>query len=141
MRSCPRDAGEDVGWFDAGLFGTEDHDLWIRILETGRRAVLNTAVLAVYRDVPGSVSSNIGRQAVNDQGTYRRALARGRLGPAERQVAEQELRYHEVRAAVADAWAARRPLALARQVPAGLALAARNPARVRGWVQALGRSG
>ena len=137
----PRAAGEEIGWFDAGLFGTEDHDLWIRILETGRRAVLNTAVLAIYRDVPGSVSSNVARQAVNDQGTYRRALARGRLNAEERRVAEQELRYHEVREAVAEAWAGRHLLALARQVPAGAMLAVRNPDRVRGWVQVLGRSG
>lgn len=132
-----RDAGSEVGWFDPGLFGTEDHDLWIRILETGRRAVLNPEVLAIYRHVPGSVSSNVARQAANDQGTYRRALDRGRLTPAQRRIAEQELRYHEVRAAVAEAWEGRSPLALARQVPAGAVLALRNPGRVRGWVVAL----
>lgn len=133
----PREAGEEVGWFDPDLFGTEDHDLWIKILETGRRAVLTTEVLAIYRHAPGSVSSNVARQALNDQGTLRRALARGRLNAQQQRIAARELRYHEVRAAVAEAWQAHRPLAVARQLPAGVALAMRDPARVRGWVRTL----
>src|SRR5262249_33281522 len=35
----PRAAGEAVGWFSEDLFGTEDHDLWIKVLERGHRAV------------------------------------------------------------------------------------------------------
>src|ERR1700722_4953730 len=44
--SClvPRKVGEDVGWFDPELFGTEDFGLWIKILEAGYRAVLNDEV-------------------------------------------------------------------------------------------------
>ena len=133
----PRDAGDEVGWFDAGLFGTEDHDLWIRILETGRRAVLNPKALAVYRHVPGSVSSDLARQATNDQETYRRAVARGRLSPEQRRIAEREIRYHEVRGAVAEAWFARRPAALVRRLPAAAGVVLRNPDRWRDWAHAL----
>ena len=86
-----RDAGEEVGWFEPSLFGTEDHDLWIRILETGRRAVLNREVLVIYRHTPGSVSSNLARMAVNCQGTYGRALDRGRLPTAAARTARREL--------------------------------------------------
>jgi len=133
----PRDAGEEVGWFEPMLFGTEDHDLWIRILETGRRAVLNLDVLATYRHLPGSVSSHVARQATNDQLTYRRALDRGRLDAHQRRIAESELRYHEVRTAVAEAWFERSPGGLARQLPATASVVLRNPGRWRDWARVL----
>lgn len=133
----PREAGEAVGWFDPGLFGTEDHDLWIRILETGRRAVLNREVLAVYRHVPGSVSSNVARQAVNDGLTCSRALERGRLNAGQRRVAARQVRYHRVRAAVADARFNRSPGQLVRQLPAAAGVVAANPGRWGEWARAL----
>ena len=133
----PRAAGEEVGWFDPGLFGTEDHDLWIRILETGRRAVLNREVLAVYRHVPGSVSSNVARQAVNDGLTCSRALERGRLSPAQQRIAERQVKYHRVRAAVADARFNRRPGDLVRQLPAAAGVVVGNRERWGEWARAL----
>lgn len=133
----PRAAGEEVGWFDARLFGTEDHDLWIRLLETGRRGVLNTEVLAIYRYLPGSVSSHVARQASNDQLTYQRALDRGLLNDPQRRIAERELHYHEVRTAVAEAWFERSPTALARQLPAAAGVVLRNPRRWRDWARVL----
>lgn len=105
----PRAVGEQVGWFDPELFGTEDHDLWLRILERGHRAVVNPEVLAVYRHVEGSVSSNVASQGANNQKTYANALARGRLGPAERKVAEDGLRYNVAMQAVAQARFQRHP--------------------------------
>lgn len=133
----PREAGAEVGWFDDSLFGTEDHDLWIRILETGRRAVATTEVLAIYRHVPGSVSSNVARQALNDQETCRRALARGKLTPQQRRIAERELRYHGVRAAVAQAWFERDRRALLRALPSAAGVVARNPRRWGDWARVL----
>ncbi len=63
-----RQAGEEAGWFAEELFGTEDHDLWIRILELGYEAVLNHEVLAVYRqpsrvDLLGPHSDGLGQPA------------------------------------------------------------------------------
>lgn len=133
----PCEAGEEVGWFDPDLFGTEDHDLWIKILETGRRAVLTTEVLAIYRHAPGSVSSNVARQALNDQETLRRALARGRLNAHQRRLAERELDYQAVRLAVAQAWFERDRRALMRALPAAARVVARNPRRWGDWARAL----
>ena len=75
----PREAGEAAGWFDESLFGTEDHDLWIKVLERGYRAVYTARPLCVYNRTEGSISLNVARQAANNQKTYRAALERGRL--------------------------------------------------------------
>ena len=63
----PREAGEEVGGFDEDLFGTEDHDLWMRILERGHRAVLSREALCVYHQPKARCSSNVARQAANNQ--------------------------------------------------------------------------
>jgi glycosyltransferase involved in cell wall biosynthesis len=90
----PTQVGEAVNWFDPELFGTEDFGLWIKILEAGYRAVLNDEVLAVYRRIPGTVSSNIASQGVNNRRAYELALRRGRLNPKQRRIAQQAIRYN-----------------------------------------------
>ena len=97
----PRSAGDELGWFAPEIFGTEDYDLWVRILERGYRAVLNPDRLAVYRVTSGSVSSNAARQRENSQMVYSRALSRGMLNPAETRIARNQLRYAEAMEAVA----------------------------------------
>ena len=134
----PREAGDEVGWFDPDLFGTEDHDLWIKILETGRRAVLNREALAVYDRAPGSISSNVARQGLNNQKTYERALARGRLTPRQTRIARQELRYNRAMEAVARAWFERRPRALGgRGLLDAAAVAVTRPGHWGDWIRAL----
>lgn len=134
-----RAAGDDVGWFDEDLFGTEDHDLWIRILETGRRAVLNREVLATYVHSPGSVSASIARMGANNQETYRRALARGRLTPGQERIAREELRYNRAMEAVAEAWFDRRGGALVRALPTAVAVAVTRRDHWSDWARALPR--
>jgi teichuronic acid biosynthesis glycosyltransferase TuaG len=97
----PTEVGEVVGWFDPELFGTEDFGLWIKILETGNRAVLNHEVLAVYRRSAGTVSSNIARQGVNNCRAYELALKRGRLTPKQRSIARRAIRYNRAMEEVA----------------------------------------
>ena len=138
----PRAAGEEVGWFDPGLFGTEDHDLWIKLLERGRRAVLNDRVLCVYRRTEGSISRDLGRQAANNQLTYRRALERGRLSPRQRRIARSELRYNRAMGAVAGAAFGggplpRRAAALARAAGPLLVVAATRPRQWGDWLRVL----
>jgi glycosyltransferase involved in cell wall biosynthesis len=133
----PRAVGDEVGWFAEELFGTEDHDLWLRILETGRAAVLNREPLAVYRRQAGSVSSNIARMGANNQETYWRALRRGRLTPRQRRIARSELRYNRAMEAVAAAWMDRRPRGLVRTLPTAAFVAATRPAHWRDWVRVL----
>lgn len=50
-----RDTLAKVGPFDTRLQGPEDHDLWIRVAESGAVGVL-AAPLTGYRDVPASLS-------------------------------------------------------------------------------------
>jgi glycosyltransferase involved in cell wall biosynthesis len=101
--SClvPTAVGERVGWFDRELFGTEDYGLWIKILERGYRAVLSEEVLAVYRRVPGALSSNLARQARNNRRAYEQALARGHLTGRQRRIARRSIRYNRAMEQVA----------------------------------------
>lgn len=135
----PQSVGAQVGWFAPGLFGTEDHDLWIRILETGHRAVLNPETLAVYRLAGGSVSSNVARQGLNNQLTYRRALARGRLTRRQMRIARGALRYNRAMEGIARARFERDALAALRVLPTAVAVAVSNPRRWSGWLSVLRR--
>jgi glycosyltransferase involved in cell wall biosynthesis len=138
----PRAAGEEVGWFDAGLFGTEDHDLWIKLLERGRRAVVNDRVLCVYRRTEGSISLDLRRQAANNQLTYLRALDRGNLTPGQQRIARSELRYNRAMGAVAEAAFGgepplRKAVALARTAGPLLAVTATRPRQWGDWLRVL----
>ena len=133
----PRAAVEQVGGFDEDLFGTEDHDLWVRILERGHRVVLQREVLCVYHQPEGSVSSNLTRQAANNQLTYERALDRGHLPDDLRRVARRELRYNRAMEAVASAVRDRRPGKLGRALPGALLVAVTNVRHWGSWMRAL----
>jgi glycosyltransferase involved in cell wall biosynthesis len=133
----PRPVGEELGWFAPELFGTEDHDFWVRILETGRRAVLSRQVLATYHHSSGSVSSNIASQGVNNQKTYVRALGRGNLTPAARRIARREVRYNRAMEAAAKAWFDRDLRAAVRAAPVLIAVALTRPSHWGDWLKVL----
>lgn len=97
----PRAVGDEVGWFDEELFGTEDFGLWVKILERGYVAIRNPAPLAVYRRRAGSVSSDIASQGVNNRRVYELALARGRLTGRQRRIARRAIRYNRAMETVA----------------------------------------
>jgi glycosyltransferase involved in cell wall biosynthesis len=136
----------DAGGFDPATFGSEDHDLWCRLVEQGYRVVDNPVPLAVYLLAEASVSSRRAGMARTNQATYRLALARGRLTPAQRRVAVRQLRLHEgveaVEQYLADREARSSPRALAR-LAAGLAalaiFAVEHPRRWPRWLGALAR--
>ena len=71
----------------------------------------------------------------NNQLTYGRALARGRLNPAERRVAERELRYNRALEAVAGVRAGERPQL--RALGGALVVAATRPEHWGDWIRAL----
>lgn len=123
----------ELGGFDPATWGSEDHDLWLRILERGRRLVYNPRPLAVYRLREGSVSADLAGMARTNQTTYRNALARGALTPAQRRIAARELRLHEAVELLALARAGRSPRELLRALPALARVVADNPQRWRGW--------
>lgn len=138
----PTSVGEHVGWFDPELFGTEDFGLWIKILEAGYRAVLNREVLAVYRRSPGTVSSNLASQGVNNRRAYVLALQRGRLTAGQRRIARRAIRYNHAMEQVALArfgdsrgWSC--AMRLLRRTPLLARVALGNPRLWPEWIELL----
>jgi teichuronic acid biosynthesis glycosyltransferase TuaG len=97
----PVAAGQQVGWFDPELFGTEDFGLWIKLLEQGFRGVRNPEPVAVYRRTAGTVSSNVASQGVNNRRAYELALRRENLNRAQAQIARRAIRYNRAMEEVA----------------------------------------
>jgi glycosyltransferase involved in cell wall biosynthesis len=93
---APRAVVEEVGGFSNETFGTEDYDLWLRIVERGYQVVKTRKPLVVVRLArEGSVSNRLGGMARSFQATYRRALARGNLTPAQSRLARRQLQFYE----------------------------------------------
>jgi len=88
----PRALVTQLGCFSTDTWGSEDHDLWIRIVEQGYEVAANPRPLVVYREAQGSVSASAVGMARTSQSTYRRALERGNLTPRQRRVARRNLR-------------------------------------------------
>jgi teichuronic acid biosynthesis glycosyltransferase TuaG len=91
---APAQIVRDVGGFDPRTFGSEDHDLWLKIVERGLRVVDNPRVLAVYRISAASVSARRVGMARTSQTTYRLALERGRLSRSQERLARRQIRLH-----------------------------------------------
>ena len=133
---------DEVGPFSTETFGSEDHDLWLRIVETGREVVYNPRPLAVYRVGTASVSSDTARMARTAQATYRLALERGRLSPRERRTAERELRLQRAveaatvaRSAWSDGARGRGAWQAVRSLPLFARVAAERPGRWGSWLK------
>jgi glycosyltransferase involved in cell wall biosynthesis len=124
----PRTIFDEVGGFCSELTGSEDWDLWLRIVERGYRVVASRRLLAVYRLGPTSLSSNGERMARNERLLFERALQRGRLTPAEARIARRELRKRGalLQIAAADGLSLR----TVRALPLLARVAAENP---RSW--------
>lgn len=90
----PKAVVDEVGGFSTETWGSEDHDLWLRIVASGRRVVATAEPLVDYRIAEGSVSSSLGGMARTNQATYRRALERGGLSWRQRGIARRQLRLH-----------------------------------------------
>jgi glycosyltransferase involved in cell wall biosynthesis len=92
---APKSVIEEAGGFsDECKDGSEDLDMWIRVLELGFRAVRNKRPLAVYRLSADSMSASTAQMSRATKVTYRRALKRGRLNRRQRWIARRELRLH-----------------------------------------------
>jgi teichuronic acid biosynthesis glycosyltransferase TuaG len=97
---APTQVVRDVGGFDPRTFGSEDHDLWLKIVERGYVVIDNPVPLAVYRILGSSVSSRPASMARTNKMTYRLALERGLLSPQQRRMARRRLRLQEAVEAV-----------------------------------------
>ena len=129
---------DEAGGFDAEIFGVEDRDLWLKIVERGHRVVVQRLPLAVYRLAPQSVSANPASMARATQLFYRRALERGNLDAHERRIAQRELRLQRVIEQVAseDGISMGR---LARALPLLARVAAEHPNRWPSYAQMVAR--
>jgi len=93
---APRALIDGLGAFATDCLGTEDYDMWLRILETGHTALVVNEPLAIYRDGDETVSSNVAGMARAMQTTYRHALERGRLDARRRATVRRELRWQRL---------------------------------------------
>lgn len=112
----PRAVIEELGGFATDCLGTEDYDLWLRIVETGRRVIAAREPLVMYRVAGSAISENIAVMSRATQTTYRHALSRGRLTRRQRLIARRELRLQRF----IELWEELVPQARARRVPVGL---------------------
>jgi hypothetical protein len=85
----------ELGGFCPQLFGTEDYDLWLMILERGYHVQVSPDALAVYRIRPASVPGNLVRMTRSFQLTYERALERGALTPRQQRIAHRHRRLQQ----------------------------------------------
>jgi teichuronic acid biosynthesis glycosyltransferase TuaG len=133
---APRAVVDEVGGFCADIFGAEDRDLWLRIVELGYRVVANPEPLAVYRVTPASVSSNPASMARAMQTFYRRALERENLSPRERRITRRELRLQRAveQVALANGTSLRR---MVRALPLLVLAVAEHPKRWPAYAQML----
>src|SRR4029079_294307 len=80
------------GYFCEDIRGTEDFDLWLRLVELGYEVVLTREPLVLYTVADASVSSDLGGMSRALQLTHQRALDPRNLAPKERRIAERKLR-------------------------------------------------
>jgi glycosyltransferase involved in cell wall biosynthesis len=71
-----RRAWEDVGGFEEDLPGTEDWNLWMRLVVTGHRMTWQQEVVCLYRRTSSAMSENAGRTLANSLEALRRVMAR-----------------------------------------------------------------
>jgi len=144
----PKAAWEEVGGFSEGCGGSDDYDLWLRMMEAGWEIVATREPLTFYRRHELSMSRD--KVLMNDGAVValRRALARGSQTRAQRRIARAAIRHHRalgVRAELAAALYERRLLRAARlslqAVPTGVIAFVQRPGRWYEWIRRATRSG
>ena len=134
---CPADVLRAAGGFSTECWGSEDHDLWLRIVELGYEVVGTSEPLVEYRVAAGSVSDSAIGMARTTQATYGRALERGRLDGRQRRIARAGLRTARAAEAferLADGRSSRLRQAVAA-VPVFAAAAFTQPGRWPHWTR------
>jgi GT2 family glycosyltransferase len=86
-----RTALEQVGGYDESLSHGEDWELWLRLANSGFEAVRVEGPLSIYRDRPGSQSTDRAAMAAAPAAVYRTVLERHRASPQIRVLAESRL--------------------------------------------------
>jgi glycosyltransferase involved in cell wall biosynthesis len=140
----PRSAFDRVGGFSTECWGSEDYDLWLRLLELGYEAIATRAPLAVYRVHEESLTHDRRRMADAHLAAYERALRRNVATPSRRRAIKRELRHYRAirqHAIMGSMLVEGRPLAACgvavRALPVSVAAVAQRPRRWRAWLERL----
>jgi glycosyltransferase involved in cell wall biosynthesis len=136
-----RAAYEEVGGFSGECWGSEDYDLWLRIMEAGYDVVATREPIAYYRYHAAGLSRSQLTMADAALAAYRRALCRGRISDAQRRSIRGRVRHYRAlrsRAQLRVALANRRPLGVARAAlraaPYGAVAFLQDPSRWGEWL-------
>ena len=137
---CPVRVWRELGGQDPALKIAQDYDLWLRIVESGRSALVTDRILAVYRVAESGISANTTRLASETAEVLDRALARGELTRAQRRIARRQRRLQALvaeRAAIAHEREAGRPVIgrRLRLLPRLARVAIEHPERWLGWLR------
>ena len=143
-----------VAWDEAGggfspeCRGSDDYDLWLRIMELGYDARAIEEPLVVYREHAGSTSKDHLEMSRGIIACYERALVRGHLDRTQRRRAKVQIRHFRAlreRERFYRAIAERRPLRAVgcglRAIPYGIAAFAQDRSRWGEWARDLRRPG
>ena len=138
---APRAVVEQMGGFSTDCNGTDDFDLWLRIVESGRTVVAAREPLAVYRVHDAATSADVAGMARAIQAAYARALDRGALNWRQRLIARRELRLQQF-VETWEAIASSRGLtgsvparSIVRAVPLGARVIFERPQRWAHWLR------
>jgi glycosyltransferase involved in cell wall biosynthesis len=136
-----RAAYEEAGGFSSDCIGSDDYDLWLRMMEADYEVVATPEPLAVYRHHPGGFSRNRVAMSEATLSVYRRALERGALTARQRRRVKACMRHYRAlraRALVREAAAEGRPLRTAlraaQAAPYGSVAFLQDPSRWREWL-------
>jgi len=135
----PRAAFDEVGGFSPECWGSEDFDLWLRIIERGYDVVATREPVAIYRLHEGGLSRSQLTMAEAGIAAYRRAYARANSSRRRRATRSRIVHYRALlaRALLADALARRRWFEAAglvvRHSPVAVAAVLQAPGRWREW--------
>jgi GT2 family glycosyltransferase len=140
----PREAFEGVGGLSGECWGSDDYDLWMRLLEDGYEIVTTRESVAVYRCHSLAISADDLTMADAAIAAYSRALRRGRVDERRRRMLRRQLRHSRAlreRALVRRAVRERRPLTAGvraiHAAPSGLLAFAQAPGRWGEWARDL----
>jgi teichuronic acid biosynthesis glycosyltransferase TuaG len=138
----PRKAFDEVGGFSPECWGSEDRDLWLRIMEAGYEVVTTREPVAVYRLSPEGISRNQLTMADAALAAHGRVLRRGVLTPSQQRLVKSRIRHFLAirdRALFMRAVAERRPLGVLlhgmRAAPRGLIAFLQEPSRWGEWAR------
>jgi teichuronic acid biosynthesis glycosyltransferase TuaG len=139
----PRAAYDEVGGFSPECWGSEDYDLWLRIMERGYEVVSTPEPLAIYRYHAGGLSRSELTMADAGIAAYRRALERAVSRRWKRAIRKRLRHYRALRArALLRDAIARRSWVEAAQImlesgPVAAAAVLQTPKRWREWARDL----